>query len=792
MVRSWAQVVVVGALAAAALALAPQRALAQQAHSQQELDQIGKRIDTLEARYLQPELITAKFSVDKRFNDGKVAYNLGQYGQASVLFLDVISKTTPQAYVGYAEALYLLGDSLYKQRNFVGARSFLRQLVALGPAASNYQQALKTLLEIAYKTNNYNEINEIYAKLDNQSELSPSLNYLRGKTLFGQKRYAEARAYFDKATQDPQLKPQAAYFAAVTLVSEARGAEGDATAGPDRVAAPGQKVDAEKLKQADARFDAITKLAPSTPAVAGIVNMAFLARGRLAYERGEYEQAIDLYNRLPREDKHFSKAIYEATWALVQLKRYEMAQRNIKILPLTDPDPDMYTRAMLLQADLSLRIQDYDSALRWFDDILSRYDSVRDQINAFEQQHPDLKTFFESLVKEDLRLEIPEGLPTIRTDMTIRTPEQWLTEGVVMNKAKLLLGDLSTVRTDLRESFTILDALEARLGSTTRIQSFPKLSAGKRLAIGVEADLITIRDDLVRREAQLARGGLSGSDAQRLDQLNAELATLKKRLGASASTPDELLQRDAQIASDFKRMRRKLDEVGLMIDERRKALAEINRFNATQGNKLSAKDRAAFDALRDEAARDIEGWEKLRLQLRRNVDVLRQKVGLGDARTKNEAALRDLYQQRLAEAEQLLRQSSTPDGGELAGVRRLRAQIPGLQARISGYNNKIDQLVELKTSQLRERIKNERVMVQGYADTLGLISGSSKGVVAEIVLRNFLTKKEKFNRIILRADVGKIDVLYQRKEDSSRTINELFQSRSKELKRLEETFREVR
>lgn len=200
MVRSWAQVVVVGALAAAALALAPQRALAQQAHSQQELDQIGKRIDTLEARYLQPELITAKFSVDKRFNDGKVAYNLGQYGQASVLFLDVISKTTPQAYVGYAEALYLLGDSLYKQRNFVGARSFLRQLVALGPAASNYQQALKTLLEIAYKTNNYNEINEIYAKLDNQSELSPSLNYLRGKTLFGQKRYAEARAYFDKAT----------------------------------------------------------------------------------------------------------------------------------------------------------------------------------------------------------------------------------------------------------------------------------------------------------------------------------------------------------------------------------------------------------------------------------------------------------------------------------------------------------------------------------------------------------------------------------------------------------------
>ena len=129
---------------------------------------------------------------------------------------------------------------------------------------------------------------------------------------------------------------------------------------------------------------------------------------------------------------------------------------------------------------------------------------------------------------------------------------------------------------------------------------------------------------------------------------------------------------------------------------------------------------------------------------------------------------------------------------ELAQLESVRQGIPAQEARLEGYYKKMTSIVDERVVELKQQVQNERTLMQGFDQTLGLVVGDTRQVVGQLAYRNFIEKRERFTQIILRADVGKIDVLFQRKEDATQEINGLFQDRTNELKALQESFEDVR
>lgn len=739
------------------------------AGAQSTLDSIRQQLGDIEGRYLEPELLNAGFSLETRYNDARVAYELKQYDRASFMFLDVISKADA-SFAGWRAAHYFLAESLAEQRNFIGARNYLRAIVEMG-SGPYYKEALGRLLEIAYETDNYEGLEDIYRKLDSTASQAPALAYLRGRTLFEQERYAQARADFERAAADEEFAYKGRYFAAVTLVSEG------------------------KLDEAAAIFEQLTQRIPIDEGDQRIYYLAYLSRGRLAYEQGKYEEAIDLYNRLPRTDPNFISAMFESAWANVQLEKFEQAGRVIDILVQSEPDPEMYTRAVLLKADLALRVEDYSTAIGAYEDVLERYDPVKEQLDQFAAQHGDLRAFFRGLVRDDLSLEVPKGLPTIRTDFRAQPPEVWLNDDEQLGKTRQLVLDVGVARENLLSAYEDLRQIEARLESGARVKSFPRLAEGMSLVVGLESELIGVQRLLVDRQAAIVGPSLQGADAQRWSELSAELDLLGKRYADIPTNADELRAREKRASRDFQRLRARLNEIGAAIDELRAETVAIDTYMQTQQVPLSEEEQQRVTELRAEIRQTITELEQERQQLRNAIDVARETVAAGDVIGEGERGLRALYLEKLAEASDFLHQrqggARDPEGA-LPVVERLRGQVPPLQARIQAYYDKMDGVVEQKASEVRKTIAGLRKMLGEQKRDLDEIAVGSKAVAGDIAYKTFSARREQFNGIVLRADVGKIDVLFQRKEDATNKINDLFQKRTDELRALQEAFEEVR
>lgn len=735
--------------------------------TQEELDRIAADLSKVEGGALRAEIISTNFPLEERFNDASIAYELKQYDRASYLFLDVISRSEPRSFPGYRASLYYLADSLYQQRNYIGARNYLKDLTALGPG-EYYQEALAKMLELAYETNNYDGIEQIYDKMANADK--PALSYMRGKTLYEQGRFADARAAFLSAAQDPMFTIKGNYFAGVTLVSE------------------------KKLDEAQARFAMVVAQKPEGVGDQHIYSLAYLAMGRVAYEQEKYDEALGYYTAVERQDDAFIDAMYEAAWVYIQLGNFQQANVMIDLLIMAEPDVDTYTKAMLLGADLAQRNKEYEKALQKYEILLEKYGPVRDQMYAFVAEHEDLEGFFQTLVQDDLSLRVPEGLPNVKTDFRVMSPEEWLTEDGQLARTQQIIDDVAATRANLRTAYEDLAQIKARLSSGARLKSFPGLATQVVQVVELESRLIKVQDELVSQQARLVAPQLSGADAATWKTMSEELAVLKSRYQDVPRDVEELRAREKSVSMDFQRLRERLSETGESIDGLRAELAAVDTYVQTQDVILSEEERQKVNQMRQELRDAVKQLEEEQQALRGEIEVMRESASGGDTIADEERAMRARYQERLAQAATFLQKhrSVASDPSALAQLERMRGQIPALSARIQGYYQKMDGVVLARTEEVQGTVANLERSLNEEQAALDTTIDTSRQVAGALAYRTFVTRARQFDEVVLRADVGKIDVLFTQKESTSGEINELYQKRTDELRELQEAFDELR
>lgn len=726
------------------------------ARAESELQEISQAVSRLENEYLKPAVLASRYKTEARFNDAKVAYYLKDYQGAAVLFVDIVQKEN-RDFGSYREAVFLLGDSLARLRNYQGARKYFRDLLELG-SGPYFQEAASRYLEISFESRNFEGVEEVLRQVQNSSQMSPGLHYIAGKALYRQEKYQEARQEFQKAANDPEYRLMAEYFRGVVLASEGKIDQA-------RDVYAGITNDSKVTRQEDQE----------------VINLSYIARGRLAYEKADYDTAIDMYSRIPRISDHFDRALWEMTWTLVAKEMYREARRNVEILLFSDPDERFIPEAKLLKADLSVRLNEYELAEDDFRDVLTTFQPVKDQMDAFTQERGDLRAFFTGLVEDDLA-----GVEKTRMPPLV---EKWLDSDATIRSASRLIKDVRSVNAEITETEQALAEVNARLNSTTRVQSFPELAEGMALGIAADTRLIQIRQMLLKEQYENVKGRLTPQQQSSWQSLQSDLDRLQAAYERMPKNREAISERERAVYSEYARLQRALDQVEDQLDGQRAILTGVDVYIRNEyGDPLTTQQKTEIDSIKSEVRLRLQELEKVQKEIQLELKIAKDQVGVGDAVSMAEKRLRQRYAQRLDEAASLLDSA----GGTNPRIESLRSQIQPLEQQLNDYFARMSSLVDEKIGEIRKNVNNEEDLLAQHKESLNQLVYASQDGAGVLAYINFMKARAEFNALILQAEVGLVDVMWQKKEQMSTKINQLFRDRTTQLQLLQESFEEVR
>ncbi|HEX8433921.1 tetratricopeptide repeat protein, partial [Archangium sp.] len=432
----------------------------------------------------------------RRFSDGEIQYLLGDWANASVLFYDLVSDPRFRSHARYPEALFYLSDSLYQQQNYVGARLYLRELLAHSDTR-RYRDALVRYLEIAGRLNQFTGLDENIERARRLSggQMPPELEYVYAKWLFKRtdlpdaERRERARAAFKPlaATAGGRFQKQSAYFLGVLSVQE-----GDYAGAVER-------------------FRPLATDTSTEPELQRLKELASLSLGRLLYELGRYDEALDRYAELPRESESFVDSLYEIAWVHVKKGDPEKAKNATDILLLVAPESPIAPDARVLQGHLQLELRRYDEARTTYEGVINTYRPVRDQMDALLKVNQDPIAYFDKLLARNERtLDVTTLLPPMA--LRFATTQEEVAQAVAMVK------DIESSQQSEDESKAIatriLQALDER-----GLEVFPELQQGYLRAESVDSALARAEQWLVQVEGDVLRERLTPQERTALEEL---------------------------------------------------------------------------------------------------------------------------------------------------------------------------------------------------------------------------------------------------------------------------------
>jgi hypothetical protein len=96
-----------------------------------------------------------------------------------------------------------------------------------------------------------------------------------------------------------------------------------------------------------------------------------------------------------------------------------------------------------------------------------------------------------------------------------------------------------------------------------------------------------------------------------------------------------------------------------------------------------------------------------------------------------------------------------------------------------------------KSDLFRQRVVVEKAVLEDYQKTAGAVEGDTRTLVGMIAVQSFQRVWKLFYEFVLKADVGMVDVAWSRKREKTDRIFSLAKDKEREIKVLQDEFKEV-
>ncbi len=726
-----------------------------------------RRLVAIESLGAGPEE-TAAVRAGRKFEDGQEQHARGDWFHAAVLLSEAVDDPAFRDSRDHAEAVFLLADALRKQGECGAARARYGEYLALG-APDRRADAVSGALHCAVTERRSGDVDALLAESQRtfQGEPPAEVLYLSAKALFQRtdvpnaERLDRAAAAF--ARVGPPFQQQAFYFLGVI------------------------EIERKNLHGSLQWFDGCARAEPEDARQAEVRELCMLALGRVNAEMGNADAARDWYSAVAWGSARFAEASYELAWGYVKGKQYDRALRTASFIPELSPESPLAPEARLLQGHLLLNLGRYTEATDAYNAVINAYAPVRDELDAILAMQEDPVRYFNELVgRRGKALDLGAVLPPVAA--------RWASSKQEVSVALELVQSLDAARKDVRDSADAAARVEVLIARGQGLDAFPSLQRAFAAAEAVENDAARIEGDVVAALSALAERTLQGDARETLLRVRGARVALEPRVAPLPRTREEMAERQL-------RMRRRLDAVD----------AETFRVRFRIDSLAAIVDgtEAWLEHHRAEIDADPDGRQELAEELRRHREVidgyavqlraLRQEiVRVGDTSggaeaLGDEARLRADYLAAL-EAERALADRARgslagPDAAAFERADAVRARLADVRARARAAKLGFAGDAVRRAGELRDRLSSERLALAAQEVGLDAVQSVAKDLVGQIAYRALNDVRAQFYGLVLKADVGVVDVAWSRKRVRLEKIQQLSMQKASEIDQLEREYR---
>jgi len=741
-----------------------------------------------EAAGVEATIVRAKgeaLSVEARVANGELLFRIKDYEHAGIVFSEILEgyPDTPS----YPDALYLLGETYYASHEYLSARRAYREVVA---KASDRRfepyvgRALARLVDIALRINDLSGLDEVFAHLGAvpTGQVDAGLTYAKGKAYYARQDYGNAQQALSSVPNGTAFTHQARYFQGLIAMKAVRNAS--AAAASSAITA-GQAPVSANYKSAIETFRIVTQLPPDTDDHKHVIDLAWMAIGRLFYEMEQYERATEAYEKIGRESPEFDTMLYEIAWVYVRAGDVQRAERALEVLSVADPTSSYIADGTLLRGDLLLRAGAFDKALELYHGVRAEYDPFREKVEAFLDSTKDVSIYYDKLSQQAVdALDTNDQLPAIAI--------RWAREAEDGPAAFAVIDDINQCKTLIRQSQRLIEKLTALTGASNRVRAFPELLAGETKALG-------LLNRLTRARRDLAQGLDTVEPAQLSGEIDQARTTRRKLMNVVAQVPVEQSDFDSRdgsgvfqwngVSQALTQRNAEVDSLNATINGLRRVLKE----DAQRGVARDPASIARFNAEIDANEHELKLYRSQMEELRRQIETGRAQIGLGDARYQNDALARTSFRDALDGEVRLaaVGQAGAQSQGFAGQVSPVLSTIRSEEDRLTVLLHGLETQVAARTQELQAKIDLEATHIDGYEKELAVLDGQAHDLVGHVAERNFGLVRDRLRGIVLRADIGVTAQAWEVREEESARVRTLLGERAREEQVLDEELREV-
>ncbi len=730
--------------------------------SAQSLDAIANDVRLLETRSNELDSLLQQSAprstvppYTERFADAELLYRLRDYARASVLFTDLVSnyRDTP----AYSNSLFLLGESLYQAGDRLGARARFREVVnnAADPVFRPFvQRALGRLIEIALRTGDVSGIEEIFSRLNQipPSEIEAQTTYIRGKYYFlrAQPDYDQARQAFDSVPTRSPVYPQARYFLGAILTAQGR------------------------YPEAIEAFQRVLRIQPEGAEQQQVLDLASLAVGRLEIERENYDSAIEAYQQVGRSSPFFDRALFEQAWAFIRTGDSLRAERALEILAISNPDSPLIPEGKLLWGNLLLRTGRFDRAQQVFTEVRNQFGPISQQLNTLIAQNTDPTTYFQQLIMSNIQVfDASSFIPP--------TALQWIRTEGTLEESLAVVADLNLCRQYIRESEDLIARLSAAINAPSRAHVYTDLRHAREQVFEVLNRVTQLRADV----AQALDPTVASSGDVNLQGIVTERRGLDAPVRALPINDAQIRRRDRAAEESFNRLSQELQRNDQRVSTLESMVVAIERYVADPGQQ---RGNVNIEALRLELVQHRTAIQRYRdtiSEIRRLINAGRSQVGVGDPRYERDLEVGRQYRD-------LVRREQQGLSGRMPGnAAEILARLDAVEQRTIEFDGRLGTNVDRRMDAIRVQVQEEEGRVVAYRGRLATLEGDAADIVGHLIMQNFQSVRLHFYQIVMRADLGIVDVAWEQREEHNNRARMLAEEENREIAAFNDEFAEV-
>jgi tetratricopeptide (TPR) repeat protein len=730
---------------------------------------IQERLAAVERLFTRPDE-SSFLRARRKFSSGETQFLLGDWLHASVLLAAAIEEPEFRATSEYPLAVVYLAEALRLQDACGSAAPWYAAVHGLGEGPWR-GTGLAGELACRVRLRRHEGIDALLAEIGRAypGGVPSEVAYLSGKALYHRRDLAPAerrsRALAAFQAVPPPYHLAAAYFLGVL------------------------ELETGDLDRAAQRFERCTTLQADDPSQRQVKELCFLALGRIYAEQGRADEALDRYQAIPRTSENFDEALLEIAWGFVKAGRLEPALSTASLIVDLAPESQLAPEATILTGHLLLRLGRYGAATEAYNQVINRYAPVRDEIDAILTLHEDPVRYLDELIgRRGRAFDVRAVLPPIAV--------KWASAQRDVDQALELVRSMEGAGRDLEDGHALADRLDASLARGGGLDAAPVLKAGWAAAEAVQNALARVSGSVSDSLVGLAAGRLPPARRDELQEVHRQRVALQAQLDAMPRSADEVEAR-------LERMRRRLDEVdravyrmGYEVDSVAASIAGTEVWLEQHRTDIASDEqgRAEFsDELRTHRS-VTRGYEQDVRALRHEVDEARDAAG-SVAAVEVEGRLRKGYLELVTRERALVAEARGEMGaGDLAELDRGEALLDRLAAidvEALGIKELLAGEARRRADELRARVAAARAALDGSDQAMDQVRAESRGVVGAIAYRSFSSVRAQFYKLVLKADVGIVDVAWSRKRERLDRIQTLSQQKAAELEGLDRDYRLV-